>query len=93
MTHPDPVLRQVAADLARVRWAAQRETAVGITPADWQAVTEAVQHINRIVFDSPDAPDPATSTVGPMTLSLEHRVAGLAQRAGRWRASFHVEAP
>ena len=75
---------QVASDLTLVRLAAGRETAVGFTPQDRRAAAEAVQRINEIVFDGPDAPDPKTIDVEPMTISLERSVAELAELAGRW---------
>lgn len=75
---------QVAADLALVRRTAGRETAVGFTPQDRHAAAEAIQRINEIVFDGPDAPDPESIQVEPMTISLERSVAELAQLAGRW---------
>lgn len=75
---------QVARDLALVRLAASRETAVGFTPQNRRETAEAVQRINEIVFDSPDAPDPETINIEPMTISLERSVAELAEMAGRW---------
>lgn len=75
---------QVARDLALVRLAAGRETPIGFTPQDRRETAEAVQRINEIIFDGPDAPDPETITVEPMTISLEHSVAELSELAGRW---------
>lgn len=76
--------QQVVADLMLVRRAAGRETALGFTPQDRRETAEAVQRINNIVFDGPDAPEPESITVEPMTISLEQSVATLAQLAGQW---------
>jgi|SRR6266498_1878743 len=73
---------RVAADLKLVRWAAQREDHIGVTPADRHEVAEAVQRLNEIVFDNPDAPDPATFRQD--RISLERSTAELADAAGRW---------
>jgi len=75
---------QVARDLAMVRLAAGRETAMGFTLQDRRETAEAVQRINEIIFDGPDAPDPESIHVEPMTISLERSVAELAELAGRW---------
>lgn len=75
---------QVARDLALLRLAAGRETPVGFTPQARRETAEAVQRINEIMFDSPDAPAPETIAVEPMTISLERSVAELADLAGRW---------
>jgi hypothetical protein len=73
---------RVADDLALARWAAERESHIGVTPQDRREVAEAVQRLNEIVFDGPDAP--SLDTFPPDTFSLEHSVATLAEAAGRW---------
>jgi len=73
---------RVAADLALARWAAERESHIGVTPQDRREVAAAVQRVNEIVFDAPDAP--GLDTFPPNTFSLEHSVATLADAAGRW---------
>lgn len=73
---------RVATDLKLVRWAAQREDHIGVTPADRREVAGAVQRLNEIVFDGPDSPDPATFPQD--RLSLERSTAELAEAAGHW---------
>jgi hypothetical protein len=73
---------RVAADLALAHWAAQRENQIGVTPQERREVAEAVQRLNEIIFDSPDAPD--LDTFPPNMFSLEHSLATLADAAGRW---------
>ncbi len=72
----------VASDLALVRWAAERQGHIGITPQDRRAVAEAVQRLNTVVFDSPDAPDRASFEQD--RISLERSTAELCAAAHRW---------
>ena len=51
---------RLTTDLELVRWAAQRENHIGITSQDRREVAEAIQRMNAIVFDGPNAPDPAS---------------------------------
>lgn len=73
---------RVASDLALVRWAAERQGLIDITPQDRREVAEAVQRLNGVVFDSPDAPDPAGFEQD--RISLERSTAELCAAAGRW---------
>ena len=70
------------ARLFSFRWAAQREDHIGVTPADRREVAEAVQRLNEIVFDGPDAPDPMTFPQD--RISLVRSTAELAEAAGHW---------
>ena len=81
--HPQHInTNRVASDLALVRWATHQEVQVGVTPADRREVAEAIQRLNEIVFDSPDAPTSETHLGGE--LMLESSMASLTKLAGRW---------
>lgn len=71
-----------ANDLALLRWAAQRETQIGVTGADRREVAEAVQRLNEIVFNGPDAPTPDSYPINELT--VERSMASLSELAGRW---------
>lgn len=73
---------RVTSDLALVRWVAERQDHIGITPQDRREVAEAVQRLNTVVFDSPNAPDPASFEQD--RISLERSTAELCAAAGRW---------
>lgn len=73
---------RVTSDLALVRWAAERPNHIGITPQDRREVAEAAQRLNTVVFDGPDAPDPAS--FGQDRISLERSIAELCAAVSRW---------
>jgi hypothetical protein len=73
---------RLTADLELVRWAAQREDHIGVTPQDRREVAEAMERMNEIVFDGPDAPDPASFPQD--RISLERSTAELCKAVGRW---------
>jgi hypothetical protein len=72
----------VASDLALVRWAAERQSHIGVTSQDRREVDEAAQQLNTVVFDSPDAPDGASFEQD--RISLERSTAEPCAAAGRW---------